>query len=200
MQRTSGYGLIPGLVIGLSLALLPLVADEAAAQVDIAGEECGGIAILCQATENESSGGDATGGNGGNGGRGGNGGFASVHDIANAHADASSSVIVGDITTGDAFGHNINVDATGANAPVVLAIAGSFSDTGVDIFAPGGNAQSGTTGGNGLSADASGGDGGDGGNGGNATGGDGGDITSSQALAAAVEAIIIDIVAVAGAA
>jgi hypothetical protein len=196
MQRTSGYGLIPGLVIGLSLALLPLVADEAAAQVDIAGEECGGIAILCQATDNESSGGDATGGDGGNGGRGGNGGFASVHDIANAHADASSSVIVGDITTGDAFGHNINVDARGGEDP--SSIAGSFSDTGVDIFAPGGNAQSGTTGGNGLSADASGGDGGDGGNGGNATGGDGGDITSSQALAAAVEAIIIAITAVEG--
>jgi hypothetical protein len=196
MQRTSGYGLIPGLVIGLSLTLLPLVADEAAAQVDIAGEECGGIAILCQATDNESSGGNATGGDGGNGGRGGNGGFASVHDIANAHADASSSVIVGDITTGDAFGHNINVDARGGDDP--SSIAGSFSDTGVDIFAPGGNAQSGTTGGNGLSADASGGDGGDGGDGGHASGGDSGDITSSQALAAAIDAIIIDITAVAG--
>ncbi len=196
MQRTSGYGLIAGLVIGLSLALLPLVADEAAAQVDIAGEECGGIAILCQATDNESSGGNASGGNGGNGGRGGNGGFASVHDIANAHADASSSVIVGDITTGDAFGHNINVDARGGDDP--SSIAGSFSDTGVDIFAPGGNAQSGTTGGNGLSADASGGDGGEGGDGGHATGGDGGDITSSQALAAAIDAIIIAITAVEG--
>jgi hypothetical protein len=195
-MKARGYGLIAGLVIGLSLALLPLVADEAAAQVDIAGEECGGIAILCQATDNESSGGNATGGDGGNGGRGGNGGFASVHDIANAHADASSSVIVGDITTGDAFGHNINVDARGGEDP--SSIAGSFSDTGVDIFAPGGNAQSGTTGGNGLSADASGGDGGDGGDGGHATGGDGGDITSTQALAAAVDAIIIAITAVEG--
>jgi hypothetical protein len=99
-----------------------------------------------------------------------------VHDIANAHADASSSVIIDNITTGDTFGHNIDVDATGADAPVVLAIAGSFSDTGVDVFAPGGNAQSGTTGGNGLSANASGGDGGD------ATGGRGGAIDSAQAL------------------
>ena len=44
------------------------------------------------------------------------------------------------------------------------SIAGSFSDSGVRIVAPAGNAQSGTTGGNGLAADASGGDGGDGGN------------------------------------
>ena len=191
------YGLIPGVVVGLSLGLLPLVADEAAAQ-DITGENCGVIALFCQAAENEGGdGGTASGGDGGNGGRGGNGGFASVHDIANAHADASSSVIVGDITTGDAFGHNINVDATGANAPVVLAIAGSFSDTGVDIFAPGGNAQSGTTGGNGLIADASGGEGGDGGDGGHATGGSSGDVTSNQGLAAAIETFIADITIVA---
>jgi hypothetical protein len=187
--RARGYGQIAGLAIGLSLGLLPVVAQVASAQTGIDAENCS-VAILCQSADNESSGGDA---NGGNGGRGGNGGFASVHDIANAYADASSNVIVGDITTGDAFGHNINVDATGANAPVVLAIAGSFSDTGVDIFAPGGNAQSGTTGGNGLSADASGGEGGDGGN---ARGGAGGDIDSTQGLAVnAVDLIaVIDIV------
>jgi hypothetical protein len=53
----------------------------------------------------------------------------------------------------------------------------------VDIFAPGGNAQSGTTGGYGIGADASGGDGGDGGNGGDATstGGDSGDSESCAA-------------------
>jgi hypothetical protein len=49
----------------------------------------------------------------------------------------------------------------------------------VDVFAPGGNAQSGTTGGNGLSADASGGDGGEGGD---ATGGRGGAIDSDQGI------------------
>jgi hypothetical protein len=163
------FGLIPGLVIGLSLGLLPLAADEVAAQIDIDAENCS-VAIFCQSSEGESSGGNARGG------RGGNGGFASVHDIANAHADASSNVIIDDVTTGDASGHNINVDATGADAPVVLAIAGSFSDTGVDVFAPGGNAQSGTTGGNGLGADASGGEGGD------ATGGRGGAIDSDQAI------------------
>ncbi len=190
-MKVRGYRLIPGLVVGLSLGLLPLLADEAAAQ-DITGENCGVVPIFCQASENES--GDGGNARGGNGGAGGDGGFASVHDIANAHADASSSVTVGDITTGDAFGHNINVDATGANAPVVLAIAGSFSDTGVDIFAPGGNAQSGTTGGNGLIADASGGEGGDGGN---ATGGHSGDVTSDQNLAAAIETFIADITIVA---
>jgi hypothetical protein len=190
MQNTRGYRLIPGLVVGLSLGLLPVLADVASAQTDIDAENCS-IAVLCQASENESgAGGNATGGDGGNGGRGGNGGFASVHDIANAVASATSSVTVGDITTGNAFGHNINVDATGANAPVVLAIAGSFSDTGVDIFAPGGNAQSGTTGGNALSADASGGDGGNGGNGGHATGGDSGDVSSDQDLAAAIGTLV----------
>ncbi len=89
-----------------------------------------------------------------------------MHNIANAHADASSNVFLGDITTGDAFGHNINVDARGGQDPGT--IPGSFSDTRVDIFAPGGNAQSGTTGGNGLSADACVGDGGEA----TATGGD----------------------------
>ena len=173
-----GYGQIAGLAIGLSLALLPVAAEVASAQdTDLDAENCS-VAILCQSADSESSGGNA------HGGRGGNGGFATVHDIANAYADASSSVIVGDITTGDAFGHNINVDATGANAPVVMAIAGSFSDTGVDIFAPGGNAQSGTTGGNGLTADASGGDGGD------ATGGRGGNIDSAQGLGAAIGTLV----------
>ena len=190
-MRTRGSGLIPGLLIGLSLGLLPVVQNAALAQTDIDAENCS-VAILCQSADNESNGSDA---NGGNGGRGGNGGFASVHDIANAYADASSNVIVGDITTGDAFGNNINVDATGANAPVVLAIAGSFSDTGVDIFAPGGNAQSGTTGGNGLTADASGGDGGDGGN---ARGGAGGDVDSTQGLGAAIGTLVAAIEIVSG--
>jgi hypothetical protein len=50
----------------------------------------------------------------------------------------------------------------------------------VDIFAPGGNAQSGTTGGNGIGADASGGDGGDGGDA-TSTGGDSGNSESCAA-------------------
>jgi hypothetical protein len=183
-QRTRSYGLIPGLVVGLSLGLLPLVAGVASAQdVDVDAENCS-VAILCQSADNESSGGNA------HGGRGGNGGFATVHDIANAYADASSSVIVGDITTGDAFGHNINVDARGGEDP--STISGSFSDTGEDIVAPGGNAQSGTTGGNGLSADASGGEGGD------ARGGRGGNIDSDQALAVAATDLIADILIAGG--
>jgi hypothetical protein len=182
------YRHIPGLAVGLSLGLLPLVTNEAAAQIDVDAENCG-IGIFCQSADSESNGDDARGGHGGHGG---SGGFATVHDIANAHADASSNVIVDDVTTGDAFGHNINVDATGASAPVVLAIAGSFSDTGVDVFAPGGNAQSGTTGGNGLGADASGGDGGDGGD---ATG-RGGNIDNDQSLDLAAGDLIpvIDII------
>jgi len=165
---------------------MPLSGYEAAAQttLTIRGEECGvNLLAVCSNTESETGeGGDATS-RGGNGGNGGNGGFASVHDIANAVAAATSSVTVGDITTGNAFGHNISVDATNSDDPVVLAIAGSFSDTGVDIFAPGGNAQAGTTGGNGLAADASGGNGGDGGNS-TARGGNSGktDLDSCNAL------------------
>ncbi len=108
-------------------------------------------------------------GDGGNSGNAGDGGFSTVHDVGNAHANASSSVIVGDIETGDVDGHAIQVDARGATDPVVTLVAGSFGDTGVDIFAPGGNAQAGTTGGNANSADSSGGDSGDGGDGGDAT-------------------------------
>ena len=111
----------------------------------------------------------ADAGNGGNSGNAGNGGFSSVHDLGNADANASSSVIVGDVTTGDVDGHTIQVDARGATAPVVTLVAGSFGDTGVDIFAPGGSAQAGTTGGNAATADSSGGDSGDAGDGGDAT-------------------------------
>jgi hypothetical protein len=183
MRRASGIGLALALSFGLSVGALPLTGDEAAAQTNVCGNASDVLGLsLCTANRSDSGeggeGGDATGGRGG---RGGNGGFASVHDIANAHAAATSSVTVGDITTGNAFGHNITVDATGADKPVVLAIAGSFSDTGVDIFAPGGNAQSGTTGGNGIGADASGGAGGDGGNATGGDGGNGGDNNSCQA-------------------
>jgi hypothetical protein len=180
MRQASGFGLALALSLGIGLGTMPLSGYEAAAQttLTIRGEECGiNLLAVCSNSESESGdGGNATS-------RGGNGGFASVHDIANAVAAATSSVTVGDITTGNAFGHNISVDATNSDDPVVLAIAGSFSDTGVDIFAPGGNAQAGTTGGYGLGADASGGDGGDGGNS-TARGGNSGktDLDSCNAL------------------
>ena len=183
-MRVPRSGFVPGLVVGLSLGFLPVVANVASAQTtDIDAENCS-VAILCQSADDESRGGNA------HGGRGGNGGFASVHDIANTYADASSNVIVGDITTGDAFGHNITVDARGGEDP--SAIPGSFSDTGEDIFAPGGNAQSGTTGGNGLAADASGGEGGD------ARGGRGGNTDNDQALAVAALDLIAEIAIVTG--
>jgi hypothetical protein len=166
MGRARGYGFALALIFGLSLGTLPVAVEAAVdAQNRCANPGLANVLIgdiTCRASAEEHEGGNATGGRGGPGG-----GIASVHDIANANAAATSSVTVGDITTGNAFGHNITVDATGADDPVVLALAGSFSDTGVDIDAHGGNAQSGTTGASGIGADTSGGDGGD------ATGGNG---------------------------
>ena len=147
------------------------------------GDQCTSIdnrTALTTALTNETSESHGEGGRGGNatstGGNGGDGGLSAVHDVGNASANASSSVTVGDITTGDLAAPDVNVDARGATRPVVVLVAGSFLDSGVDIFAPSGNAQAGTTGGNGNPADSPGGSGGDGGNassrGGNGTGGD----------------------------
>jgi hypothetical protein len=162
-----------------ALASVSLAQQAVSAQTALADQTAIGIGLGVGG--DSGNGGD--GGNGGNGGDGGDGGFASVHDIANANSDASSSVILDNITTGDAIGHSVVVDAAYASDPVVVSVAGSFPDTGVDVFAPGGSAQSGTTGGNGLIADASGGDGGDGGNGGD--GGDSGDGGNGNGLGAA---------------
>ena len=154
MQRTRGYGLIPGLVVGVSLGLLPVVADVASAQdIDIDAENCS-VAIFCQSADSESRGGNA------HGGRGGNGGFASVHDVANAVSAASSNVIVGDISTGDAVNSEVNDD--------------DVSDAGV-VLGGGGAAQRGTTGGDGVTVNEAGGDGG------GAHGGKGGDRHADQA-------------------
>jgi hypothetical protein len=119
---------------------------------------------------NDNSGGDAraTGGNGGDGGL-----LTTVHDVGNAAADASNLVIVHDIAIGDVTAPDVHVDATGATRPVAVAVAGTIIDTGVDIFAPGGSPQAGTTGGNGITSN-SGGPGGDA----SAKGGNGGDITN----------------------
>ena len=185
------FGFTVGVPVALSsveapvaTAMLTVLVQDAAAQLEITGD-CN-LAVVCD-TSTSASGdaGDATGtggsgesgGDGGDGGNGGRGGFATVHDVGNAHADASSSVVIDDIATGDAIAHQVNVDARGAARPVVVVAAGSFADSGVDIFAPGGNAQAGTTGGYGLSADASGGDAGDGGDGGD--GGNGGDAATA---------------------
>ncbi len=179
------FGLVFGITLGAPVALsninapvataaLTLFVDDVAAQViDIDAENCGFLAILCNTSESDGGDGGNAASTGGDGGNGGRGGFATVHDVGNAWAQASVSVIIDDIATGDAIAHEVNVDARGATDPVVLAVAGSFPDTGVDVFAPGGSAQAGTTGGNGVGADASGGDGGDGGDS-TATGGGGG--------------------------
>src|SRR4051812_39330290 len=97
---------------------LSLFVDEAAAQVETVGD-CN-FATLCSTSDNDggdagdgsaSGGGGGAGGDGGRGGTGGRGGFASAHDIGTAQADASSSVVIDDITTGDAIAHQVNVDA-----------------------------------------------------------------------------------------
>ncbi|MCC7022276.1 MAG: hypothetical protein IT338_05590 [Thermomicrobiales bacterium] len=79
-------------------------------------------------------------------------GQAVVRDVGSAGSDASTSVTVRDIITGDAIAPAISVDARGATAPVVVSVAGSFPDSSVDIVAPGGSSQAGTTGGNANSA------------------------------------------------
>jgi hypothetical protein len=167
MRVISGYRLMLGAVVSLTLGTmgaLTLGVDHASAQdVNFRGQCAGGVIAGLGPACNDQSGGEAraTGGNGGL--------FTIVHDVGNAEADASNTVIVHDITTGDATASDVNVDATGATRPVVVSVAGSFIDTGVDIFAPGGSPQAGTTGGNGITSDSSGGDA-------NANGGNGGDI------------------------
>lgn len=213
MRTTRGYGLVLGLIFGITLgapvalsgidspvatAALRVFVDDAAAQTTTnCDSDIVGIVLGCIAASNDNDSGDGgnanssggDGGPGGDGGRGGDGGFASVHDVGNAHADASNLVIVDDVTTGDASGHNVTVDARGATRPVVVLTAGSFVDTGVDVFAPGGNAQAGTTGGYGLNADASGGAGGDGGKGGEGANGGvaaGGDTSAAGDLSVSI--------------
>jgi hypothetical protein len=165
--------MLAGVVLGAPL----LDAPDAAAQTISIDEN-----DLLSGIGNGGDGAPVRGGQGGvlrpDGGHGGDGGTAVLHDVGTSNANASSSVITGDITTGDVHGHEVLVDAAGATRPVVTLVAGSFGDTGVDIFAPGGTAQSGTTGGNSNAADASGGAGGDatarGGDGSPARGGTGG--------------------------
>ena len=174
MRLISGYRLVLGAVVSLTLGTmgaLTLGVDHASAQDDAFRGQCAGGVIAGLGRCNDNSGGDAraAGGNGGNGGL-----FTIVHDVGNAEADASNLVIVHDITTGDATASDVNVDAAGATRPVVVSVAGSCIDTGVDIFAPGGSPQAGTTGGNGIISDSSGGQGGDA----RANGGNGGDINN----------------------
>jgi hypothetical protein len=174
MRVISGYRLMLGAVVSLilgTMGALTLGVDHASAQdVTFRGQCSGGVIAGLGPACNDNSGGDAraAGGNGGNGSL-----FTIVHDVGNAETDASNLVIVHDITTGDATASDVNVDAAGATRPVVVSVAGSFIDTGVDIFAPGGSPQAGTTGGNGIIS-GSGGQGGDA----RANGGKGGDINN----------------------
>lgn len=179
MRRSRGFGVVLGLVVGSTLGApvvlssvdAPVATRALSAFVDEAAAQSCNDDSVCSASESEGGeGGDATA----RGGNGGNGGLAIVRDIGNARADAANSVIVDDITTGDAHAADVIVDARGASDPVVVSVAGSFPDTGVDVFAPGGSAQAGTTGGNANGADASGGEGGDA----TARGGTGGDDKS----------------------
>ena len=175
MRSIRGYWLVPSVVMSLAVGTvgaLTLGVDGASAQdLTIRGQCAGGVIAGLGPACNDQSGGEAraTGGNGSDGGL-----FTIVSNVGNAEADASNTVIVHDITTGDATASDVNVDAAGATRPVVVSVAGSFIDTGVDIFAPGGSPQAGTTGGNGITSDSSGGQGGDA----RANGGNGGDITN----------------------
>jgi hypothetical protein len=165
-------------VPGADAARMLVVSDAVAQQADLG---------LQNGVANGGNGGTSRSGRGGDSGPGGDGGLAVVHDVGTAEANALSAVIIDEITTGDVEGHAIQVDARGATRPVVVSVAGSFGDTGVDVFAPGGNAQAGTTGGNRSGADASGGDSGNGGHAGNASsrGGDGGVGPSTGTLTVA---------------
>jgi hypothetical protein len=153
------------------MATLTLAVDDASAQtIDVSGRgQCGLALIPLPGSCNDTTGGNAraAGGNGGNGGL-----LTTVHDVGNAEADASNLVVVQDITTGDATAPDVTVEAAGATRPVVVSLAGTFLDTGVDVFAPAGSPQAGTTGGNSNTADSSGGAGGNA----RANGGNGGDV------------------------
>jgi hypothetical protein len=174
LRSIRGYWLVPSVVLSLAVGVigaLTLGVDGASAQdLTFRGQCAGGVIAGLGPACNDNSGGDAraAGGNGGDGGL-----FTIVSDVGNAEADASNTVIVHDITTGDATASDVNVNAEGATRPVVVSVAGSFIDTGVDIFAPGGSSQAGTTGGNGITSN-SGGPGGDA----SANGGNGGDINN----------------------
>jgi hypothetical protein len=174
MRLARGYGLLLGLVVGITLG-----APVALSGVDARVARAALSVFIDDAVAEDGDHGRVTVSNGddGNDGNSGDGGFEAIRDVGNASEDASSNVTVGDITTPDAIAPDVNVNAQLATNPV-LAIAGSFRDTGVDVFAPNGNstAQAGTTGGYGLTADSSGGDSGDAGAGGDATsrGGNGG--------------------------
>ena len=184
LSLVSGLGVATPVVLsalavpGADAARMLVVSDVVAQQADLG---------LQNGVANGGNGGTSRSGRGGDSGSGGDGGLAVVHDVGTAEADALSAVIIDEITTGDVEGHAIQVDARGATRPVVVSVAGSFGDTGVDIFAPGGNAQTGTTGGNRSGADASGGASGDGGHAGNASsrGGDGGVGPSTGTLTVA---------------
>ena len=164
MRLARGYGLLLGLIVGITLGA-PVALSGVDAPVARAA-----LSVFIEHAVAED-------GDFGNDGNSGNGGFEAIHNVGNASEDASSNVTIGGIATPDAIAPDVNVNAHLATNPV-LAIAGSFRDTGVDIFAPDGNstAQAGTTGGYGLTADSSGGDSGDAGDGGDATsrGGNGG--------------------------
>lgn len=185
-MRTFGSVLV---VLGLALALefgapaalsslnapsaapvLTLFVSDAAADVDIDNPG------ILNGVGNGGSGGASRGGQGGDSGNGGHGGFSVANGSDTIIPDASTFVVIDDVTTGDVDGNTIQVDARGATRPVVVSVAGSFGDTGVDVFAPGGNAQAGNGGIDTTVADSSGGDSGNGGDGGNGSsrGGDGG--------------------------
>ena len=175
MHKVCGNGLVLalvfGIVLGAPLALsgvnfpvktvaLPLLVEEAAAQdpTNITGEECGIVlgpvgTSVCTMVESERDAGDATS-TGSHGDPGSNGGFASVQDAGNVREDASCSVLLGDITTGEEGNETMTVDEVSAMIPVV--IAPSLNDAGVYVFMPDCTAAAETVDSPGITIDASG--------------------------------------------
>ena len=182
MRKLRVDGLVLALVVGLTLSApvalsgadvpiattaLPVLVEHAAAQDPITVEECGivldlaGTTVCATAEWDQGVSGGATS-TGDNGHRGSDGGFASVHDVGNAQEDASCSVIIGDITTGDEGNHTLTVDASSVTDPQ-LNVVGSVADSSVDVFVPDcADAQAETTGGSGIAIEASANDGDDG--------------------------------------
>ena len=153
MRRARGYLLVAGLVFSISVGApvalshvdTPAAITAQSVFVDAAAaQQVSTAQILAEVNDND-------------------GGFETIHDVGNARTDASSSVILNEIRSGDAIEPDVNVDARGGTDPV-LVIAGSFRDTGENVFPSGGSARAGTTGGIGIIND-SGGVGGDRGDG-----------------------------------
>jgi hypothetical protein len=168
MRTVRGSGLVLGLIVGFMLGAPVALSDVDA---PLANTALSVFIVDAAADDGDSARVTASDGSDGNGGNAGVGGYEAVHDAGNVREDASSSVSIGAITTPDAIAPDVHVNARLVTDPV-LVIAGSFRDTGVEVFAPDGHGavQAGTTGDDRLTVDATGDHSGNAGDGGPAHG------------------------------